>query len=335
MPAAVQTSVAPTRTAPQRERKPAPAREAPAAAAMGAPVTHLAEGRVSCACGGGCPRCRRRTTAVPDSVHRALALPGWPIPQPLREQAESFFGTDFAHIRLHADAIAATAAAESRAHAIVSGHHILLSRQRRDLALPAAQRTLAHELTHTLTLQPASVSAGTFESDTAPCETAAVAASRAFTPGAVASPSVAAPSCRARGICREPDPRLDALVQLIEDLPLTLIPSGIAEELHAAAPELDLHDPDNYEPLRLLIDGRFGSGAADEVFSIWLKLREDLSAAPSPPPESSQSELEIQTSGGDDRLQRAWLYRDSTWLHVRPPFYRLQPFRSGSVTLPR
>ena len=132
-------------------------------------------------------------TAVPDSVHRALALPGWPIPQPLREQAESFFGTDFAHIRLHADAIAATAAAESRAHAIVSGHHILLSRQRRDLALPAAQRTLAHELTHTLTLQPASVSTGTFESDTAPCETAAVAASRAFTPGAVASPSVAAP----------------------------------------------------------------------------------------------------------------------------------------------
>jgi hypothetical protein len=81
---------------------------------------------------------------VPSSLPAALADGGAPLPRPLRDRAESFFGADLSHVRLHTGASAARVNRELDARASTVGSDILL----RDGGDAADQRLLAHELAH-------------------------------------------------------------------------------------------------------------------------------------------------------------------------------------------
>ena len=78
----------------------------------------------------------------------AVALPGdagQPLPQPARRSFERGFGQDFGHVRVHADAAAASAAGRVGARALTSGSHVYLGAG----STPrAGAPVLAHELAH-------------------------------------------------------------------------------------------------------------------------------------------------------------------------------------------
>ncbi|WP_370375127.1 eCIS core domain-containing protein [Streptomyces laculatispora] len=76
------------------------------------------------------------------AVHDVLGTTGRPLEQPVREDMEARFGTDFSDVRLHTDATAQRSAAEIGARAYTSGNHIVLGGAKTD------EHTLAHELTH-------------------------------------------------------------------------------------------------------------------------------------------------------------------------------------------
>ncbi|MFF1919419.1 DUF4157 domain-containing protein [Streptomyces sp. NPDC058221] len=76
------------------------------------------------------------------AVRDVLGTTGRPLEQPVREDMEARFGTDFSAVRLHTDATAQRSAAEIGARAYTSGHHIVLGGATTD------EHTLAHELTH-------------------------------------------------------------------------------------------------------------------------------------------------------------------------------------------
>ncbi|MEU8700491.1 DUF4157 domain-containing protein [Streptomyces sp. NPDC048680] len=76
------------------------------------------------------------------AVHDVLGTAGRPLEQPVREDMEARFGTDFSDVRLHNDATAQRSAAEIGARAYTSGNHIVLGGAKTD------EHTLAHELTH-------------------------------------------------------------------------------------------------------------------------------------------------------------------------------------------
>ncbi|MFG2598938.1 DUF4157 domain-containing protein [Streptomyces sp. NPDC048462] len=76
------------------------------------------------------------------AVREVLGAAGRPLEQPVREDMEARFGTDFSDVRLHTDATAQRSAAEIGARAYTSGSHIVLGGATTD------EHTLAHELTH-------------------------------------------------------------------------------------------------------------------------------------------------------------------------------------------
>ncbi|WP_328866644.1 eCIS core domain-containing protein [Streptomyces sp. NBC_00304] len=76
------------------------------------------------------------------AVRQVLGTTGRPLDQPVREDMEARFGTDFSDVRLHSDATAQRSAAEIGARAYTSGSHIVLGGATTD------EHTLAHELTH-------------------------------------------------------------------------------------------------------------------------------------------------------------------------------------------
>jgi len=248
---------------------------------------------------------------VPDSVHAAVGKPGRPLPERIRERAETFFGADLGHVRLHDDSLAATAVAESLAHALAVGPNILLSRHMRDLSRSVAQRTLAHEIAHTLQPDSGNVLAGRFDHDGSDSEVDARNAAKAFLGNTTRLDVHSAKPAR-RGVSRERDPRLDGLVRVIENLARVLTERGVAGELDRAAPGLDLSDPDNYEPLQLLIDESFGPGTGASVVGLWMTIQASavmaLSAAVSRPhsgrrasapvPDRLEAETSILAEGG-------------------------------------
>ena len=197
-----------------------------------------------------------------------------------RERAESFFGADLGHVRLHDDSLAATAVAQSRAHALAVGPHILLSRHSRDFSRVDAQRTLAHEIAHTLQPDAGNGAAGSFDSDGSDAEVQAGRAANAFL-GDTSILDADAPRPARKGVSRERDPRLDDLVRVIDNLPRVLNDQGVAMALDHAAPGLDLADPDNYQPLQLLFDESFGPGSGSIILGLWRTVQ--ASAVPASP----------------------------------------------------
>src|SRR3954470_22602152 len=75
---------------------------------------------------------------VPESVHRALATPGAPLP------AAVGLGPDFAGVRVHTDASATDVGAE----AYTVGRHVVFAPGRFAPASEGGRRLLRHELAH-------------------------------------------------------------------------------------------------------------------------------------------------------------------------------------------
>jgi hypothetical protein len=73
---------------------------------------------------------------------------GSPLPEALRARFEAAFGHDFAHVRVHAGADAASAAVAVQAEAFAVGSHLYFAAGQYAPGTPAGERLLAHELTH-------------------------------------------------------------------------------------------------------------------------------------------------------------------------------------------
>jgi hypothetical protein len=124
-------------------------------AVQGAPPP--AFGAASCACGGGCPRCRARSLGehAPPIVNNALHSPGAPLDRDVQTQMEMRFGRSLNHVRLHTDRQAAQSARAVDAVAYTVGSHIAFDSGRYAPDTAVGRRTLAHELAHVLQQQDA------------------------------------------------------------------------------------------------------------------------------------------------------------------------------------
>ena len=75
--------------------------------------------------------------------------PGRPLDGTVRTRMERVFGTRFAGVRLHTDALAARLARRLRARAFAVGHHVAFDRGEYRPGTPVGDALIAHELAHT------------------------------------------------------------------------------------------------------------------------------------------------------------------------------------------
>ncbi len=85
---------------------------------------------------------------VPAIVEEVLGSSGTPLGDRGRALMEPRFGTDFGHVRVHADATAARSAQAIRARAYASGASIVFAPGQFTLETPEGRGLLAHELAH-------------------------------------------------------------------------------------------------------------------------------------------------------------------------------------------
>jgi hypothetical protein len=122
-----------------------------------------------CACGGGCPSCRKEKEEAlqredaggggapgfaPPVVHDVLSSPGRPLAAPARAFMETRFGADFSGVRVHDDARAAESARAVDAHAYTVGSDIVFAPGRYAPGTAGGDRLLAHELAHVVQQAP-------------------------------------------------------------------------------------------------------------------------------------------------------------------------------------
>jgi Domain of unknown function (DUF4157) len=93
----------------------------------------------------------RRTTDPPStSIRRVLKSGGEPLGPSERALMEERFGTDFAHVRIHADTNAASSAEALAAKAYTMGSHIVFGAGQYVPGTDTGNRLLAHELAHVI-----------------------------------------------------------------------------------------------------------------------------------------------------------------------------------------
>jgi len=133
-------------------------------------VTSMPEPQLqrTCACGGGCAKCRNEHTpdermqtkrvpanhsgaiSAPPIVHEVLHSPGQPLDTTTQGFMEPRFGHDFSRVRVHTDARAAESAHAVNALAYTVGHNIVFGAERFAPYTSEGKKLLAHELTHVL-----------------------------------------------------------------------------------------------------------------------------------------------------------------------------------------
>ena len=87
---------------------------------------------------------------VPASVHQALRSPGQPLDIQSRTFFETRFGSDFSHVRIHADRSSGESAQSLAARAYTSGSHIVFGPGQYSPASHSGRHLIAHELGHVL-----------------------------------------------------------------------------------------------------------------------------------------------------------------------------------------
>ena len=119
----------------------------------------------TCACGGGCPRCRAATgnpgrriqtkaytdglaIARPVSAERVGQGAGEPLPDGERAFFEPRFGVDLHHVRIHRDQSVVQTSRRLGAKAFTQGADIYFGAGMFDAATSRGRRLIAHELTH-------------------------------------------------------------------------------------------------------------------------------------------------------------------------------------------
>jgi len=110
------------------------------------------QGRASCACGGGCPRCQNHDASFNHersaAVEKTLAEPGHSLEANLRSNMEDGFGHRFDKVRLHTDPAAAGTARALNAHAYAVGQHLVFDAGEYRPHTARGLHLLAHELAH-------------------------------------------------------------------------------------------------------------------------------------------------------------------------------------------
>jgi hypothetical protein len=89
-----------------------------------------------------------RALAPPPAVADVLRSPGTRLDLTTRRDMERAFGTDFSHVRVHADQRAARSAASIGARAYTVGPHVVLGSGAGASGTATARASLAHELAH-------------------------------------------------------------------------------------------------------------------------------------------------------------------------------------------
>jgi hypothetical protein len=132
-----------------------------------------------CACGGNpgasgeCEECRKKRTGMlrraaagsapasvaPQAVHETLHAAGQSLDGATLASMEAHFGHDFSRVRVHTDAQAGGSARAVNALAYTVGRHIVFGPGQFAPGTPAGRRLLAHELTHVVQQQDASLAA--------------------------------------------------------------------------------------------------------------------------------------------------------------------------------
>lgn len=90
-------------------------------------------------------------------VDDALRSPGQPLDSATHAIMAGRFGSDFSHVRVHADHAAARSASALSARAYTLGHHVVFGRGEWAPSTNTGRRLLAHELVHVLQQQRAAV----------------------------------------------------------------------------------------------------------------------------------------------------------------------------------
>jgi hypothetical protein len=75
---------------------------------------------------------------------------GQRMPNPIKTEMETAFGTDFSNVKLHTDSTAIQMSRQINAHAFTHGKDIYFNEGRFNSATKESKHLLAHELTHTL-----------------------------------------------------------------------------------------------------------------------------------------------------------------------------------------
>jgi len=91
-----------------------------------------------------------KNATAPGVVFDALRRPSSPLDAETRSSMEARLGTGLAHVRVHADDLAAVSAEAVDAAAYTVGSSIVFGRDRYAPRRPEGRRLLAHELVHTL-----------------------------------------------------------------------------------------------------------------------------------------------------------------------------------------
>lgn len=100
------------------------------------------------------------SSAIPDSVHRVLDMPGHPVDPMTRAFLEPRFGFDFSKVRVHDDGLAAHSATAIGARAYTAGAHIVFAKDQYAPGSLSGQGLLAHELAHFVQTHSGSAQAG-------------------------------------------------------------------------------------------------------------------------------------------------------------------------------
>lgn len=87
-------------------------------------------------------------SGAPTPVHSVLNSAGQPLESKTRMFMEQRFGHDFGGVRIHADKMAAAAAASVSAHAFTVGEDIAFAEDQYRPSTAEGRRLIAHELTH-------------------------------------------------------------------------------------------------------------------------------------------------------------------------------------------
>lgn len=107
--------------------------------------------RMALPSGGGIP------AQSPAHMREAISSGGSPLERTARIYFEPLFGTDFSHVRVHADRQAAESANAINARAYTSGNNVVFGSGEYQPGTRQGKRLLAHELTHVVQQGSASV----------------------------------------------------------------------------------------------------------------------------------------------------------------------------------
>ena len=113
-------------------------------AVMAAPAGQHPVSRI----GGLSPPASRWSQGVPASVENAVAGPGEPLREDLRQDMEQRFGHDFTRVRVHTGPAAQRSAGDVHARAYALGHHIVFGPGQFAPSTNDGRWLIAHELSH-------------------------------------------------------------------------------------------------------------------------------------------------------------------------------------------